>query len=221
MPPCASNTEPPADDLFFCHQRFLSPPSMAWFDEMDFRRTFDILLRAIRKHDVSALKMGLRNDSHEPSEASSWLGTPLLVNLRDSAGLTLVHHAVSQRPYPSMAILDTLHGVGSDVGLYSTLGFSPLHHLARTAKDGTKRSEDKHVPFLSSVSSRAHPLYAFTMHFIRDLRASLRATDSKGETPLHAAAEHGRSVPVLLAMLDCDRECSEMAAAREVRNERG
>jgi Ankyrin repeat len=227
--PYYPNSGPPLEGLFFNHPRFLTPPPMAWFDEMALRRIFDSLLRAIRTHDVSTLQTVLRSASsnsdsrasREHPELSSFLEAPLLVNLRDSTGLTLVHHAVSQRPYPNIAMLDALYSAGSDVGLFSTLGFSPLHHLARTAKDDAQPAEKEQMLSHSSISTRTHPLYTFTRHLVRDLCASLRATDSKGETPLHAAAEHGRSVSVLLAMLDCDRESSGTMAVKELRNERG
>lgn len=159
--------------------------------------------------------------SNQRPEVSPWFGTSYLVNIRDNTGLTLVHHAVSQRPYPSIDILDVLYCAGSDVGLFSTLGFSPLHHVARTARDDPKSTGGEKRHSYSSVGLRAHPLYKFTMHLVRTLHAPLRAADSKGETPLHAAAEHGHSVSVLLAMLDCDREFSGSAAVREMRNDRG
>ena len=223
--------EPPTERLFFSTQRFLNPPSVSCFDGAELRRIFDTLLRAIRHHDVNTFRSVLFSsiESSTTSSCNSYgikkcssSRTLLLVNSRDSTGLTLVHHVVCQRPYPNTAILDALHSAGSDVGLFSTLGFSPLHHLSRTAKDDAKGtgSDGEQGP-RSSLNPCTHPLYTFTIHLVRTLRAPLRATDSKGETPLHAAAEHGHSFPVLLAMLDCDREFSGKAAAREMRNERG
>ena len=219
------NGDRATERLFFSPQRLLSPPSMAWFDGHELRRQFDTLLRAIRHHDVDTFRSVLfstsDSDTLTPQNETPSFGTFFLVNARDSTGLTLTHHVVCQRPCPNVAILDALHSAGSDVGLFSTLGFSPLHHLSRTARDAARAADPRLGPSRSSLNPRAQPLYTFTMHLIRDLRAPLRATDNKGETPLHTAAEHGRSLPVLLAMLDCDREFSGKAAVREMRNERG
>lgn len=144
-----------------------------------------------------------------------------LVNFRDEAGLAPIHHACSQRTSPSIEIADALYFAGADVGLYSTLGFTPLHHLARTARDLKTDSQDIDISANPIQAIEDSPLYIFTLHLIRRLHAPLRATDSRGETALHAAAEHGRSIAVLKAMLECDKEYLGRESVREMRNERG
>ncbi|KAF8588267.1 hypothetical protein K439DRAFT_672818 [Ramaria rubella] len=205
------------EGLFYSpSMKLLVPPSMACFDVGELRRTFETLLLAIRTEDLRTLCTVLslpcdplvRNLHSDPLLPSS----KLLINLRDGAGLTLVHHAVSQRPSPSLPVLDALYSAGADIGLFSALGFTPLHHLARTAKEDADGR---------AVTPVIHPLYTFTRHIVRDLRAPLGATDNKGETPMHAAAEHGHSASVLQAMLDCDRQLKGMEAIRETRNSRG
>lgn len=224
-PSLHSKTDSLADALFFSTpiHRLLTPPPLAWFDGIKIRRTFDSLLSAVCIGDPDKLRSLLSPPplpggfQHDP-EVSVSSPTPLLVNLRDNTGLTLVHHAVSQRRCLSIDVLDELYRAGSDVGLFSTLGFTPLHHLARTARDDTKAAKCGDKP---SLATQTHPLYAFTAHLVRDLHAPLGATDSKGETPMHAAAEHGRSVSVLQAMLDCDSKFAGREAVRQARNERG
>jgi len=177
-----------------------------------------MLLKAIRSEDSQTLQKGLfttafgSDSTRQRFRHPGLHGTPILVNFRDSAGLSLLHHAVSQGRTPNIEVVDALHNAGADMGLYSTLGFTPLHHLARK----TKEDEDyKDVPVYK------RPLYTFTMHLIEDLHAPLAATDNRGETPLHAAAEHGRSISVLQAMLDCDKAFFGKESVRESRNERG
>lgn len=180
---------------------------------MEPRRHFENLLATIRNHDVHALQKSLVEATCiQPRSKNGPPGIPFLVNFRDHTGLALLHHAVSLGRSLNIAVVDALHNAGSDMGLYSTLGFTPLHHLARTAKED---------PACQDVPVYKRPLYAFTMHIIQDLRAPLPATDDKGETPLHAAAEHGRSISVLQAMLDCDKAFFGKESVRESRNDRG
>jgi ankyrin repeat protein len=216
--------------LFFRQSdNFLTPPPAALFDSPDYRGVYDILLLAIRNDDSDSVRTLLSpstysRDQHLPKHSvptGSFTGTPILVNLRDESGLTLVHHAVSQRRVPSAAVVDALYNAGADVGLFSALGFTPLHHLARTARDDIDGVNNAHDRSNASSTIEMHPLYAFTVHLIKDLHAPLRAADSRGETPLHVAAEHGRSASVLRAMLSSDEKLYGKGAAAEVRNERG
>ncbi|TDL25495.1 hypothetical protein BD410DRAFT_595050 [Rickenella mellea] len=103
-----------------------------------------------------------------------------------------------------MKILDTLFLAGADMGLYTSSDHStPLHCLARTARE--------------SSESYSFLLYSFITHLVRDLRAPLDARDSRGETCMHIAAEHGHHIIVLMAFLDCD--VNESVA--KTRNSRG
>ncbi|KIJ52466.1 hypothetical protein M422DRAFT_202564 [Sphaerobolus stellatus SS14] len=204
------------EDLFYPKpDSLLSLPPATALDLIECRRIFDSLLSNIRKDDLEAIQKCLIaaafiTDSSLQHSGSH--GFIFLVNFRDSMGLSLLHHAVSQRRTPSIAIVDALHNAGADMGLYSSLGFTPLHHLVRTTKED---------PAYMDVPVYKRPLYAFTMHIIQDLRAPLAATDNRGETPLHAAAEHGRSISILQAMLDCDKAFFGKESVRESRNERG
>ncbi|GJJ08192.1 hypothetical protein Clacol_002400 [Clathrus columnatus] len=200
--------------LFYSGKKnLLSPPAL---NMVAIRREFDNLVQAIRNQDTSGVDK-IFSGLHDSRSQEA----PVLVNFRDEAGLAPIHHACSHRYSPSIEIADALYFAGADMGLYSTLGFTPLHHLARTARDAKKESRDGDSSPNLIQMVEDDPLYVFTVHLIRDLHASLRAIDNRGETPLHAAAEHGRSVAVLKAMLECDKAYVGKESVRETRNERG
>ena len=103
-------------------------------------------------------------------------------------------------------MLDALYYAGADVSLFTTREYyTPLHCLARS----TRQSMDQ----FDSDSS----LYQFAVHLIRHLQAPLSALDKREETCIHIAAEHGDSLDLLLAFLDCD----VTGSVRQLRNSRG
>lgn len=139
------------------------------------------------------------------------MSVPVLVNMPDSNGWSLVHHCCAQE-WPSVDILDTLYCVGADVASFTTQEQqTPLHILAR-------------FPHFSSSSSAgegedelAHSLKQFTLHLVHDLRSPLSARDKDDETCLHIAAEHGHSTPLLSLLIDCDSN----GVVRRMKNSRG
>jgi ankyrin repeat protein len=102
-----------------------------------------------------------------------------------------------------VSILDALYLAGADLSLFTSPSSSapyertPLHVLALCAPPAPLGSAED-APHAFSV------LYSLAIHLVRDLRAPLDARDRDGETPIHIAAERGRSIDVLLAFLDCD-----------------
>ncbi|KAF7795998.1 hypothetical protein EIP86_007167 [Pleurotus ostreatoroseus] len=119
---------------------------------------------------------------------------------QETTGWSPIHHCVSV-PNPSSTVLDILYRAGADVSLYTLSGHgTPLHCLAHKAGASTS----------SSIRSFIH-------HLVHDLRAPLAALDHEGETCIHVAAEHGDSIEVLSALLDCDTS----GAVRNLRNKRG
>ncbi|KAI0806289.1 ankyrin repeat-containing domain protein [Irpex lacteus] len=171
-----------------CHPKLALKPSRA-----DIEDTTNRLVAAIRNTEIQQIHSILF------PPASSRPG-PYLVNYPDSDGLSPIHHCVSVEK-PSITVLDLLYRAGADMSLYSKSGHgSPLHCLARNARAS--------MPF--SIQS-------FVQHLVVDLRAPLTARDSNLETCIHVAAEHGQSLNVLLALLECD----STGAVRELRNARG
>lgn len=179
-------------------------------------RPADDLIQTIVSNDLVALRALLprslaatRSPTPPSSGARRGQSAPVvLVNLPDARGWSAIHHAVCvQRP--CVSVLDALYLAGADVSLFTqdedrTL----LHCLALAAAPPVHGEVDPH-----SFS----PLYAFTMHLVRDLRAPLGALDRKGETCIHLAAERGWSIDVLLALLDCDVN----GTVRAIKNSRG
>lgn len=93
-----------------------------------------------------------------------------------------------------------LYIAGADMSLFTTSEqYTPLHCLAKGAHSAT------------------HALYLFTIHLVRDLRAPLGARDKNNETCIHIAAEHGDSIDILLALLECDKS----GTVRNAHNSRG
>ena len=100
-----------------------------------------------------------------------------------------------------MTVLDLLYRAGADMSLYAKSGHgTPLHCLARNAR-----------------ASMPLSIQSFLHHLVADLRAPLPARDANMETCIHVAAEHGQSLNVLLALLECDTT----GTVRELRNSRG
>src|SRR5882724_150246 len=207
------NSPSALDGLFYSRPIHI-PPQLAWFNGGAFHYTFDALLHAVHEGDVDYLRHLLPSD--QPDLCRPFL-TPFLLNHRDSAGFGLFHHAVSLQGRRNIAVIDHLYRAGSDIGLFSSSGVTPLHLLARMARDDARPAQGDEVP----LTAQSPSLYAFTRHLVCDLHASLHATDRVGETPMHVAAEHGHSVSVLQAMLERDNKLPQWASAKEVRNERG
>lgn len=109
-----------------------------------------------------------------------------------------------------MSVLDALYLAGADVSLFTSdeHARTPLHCLALSSAPAPMGDADPHG---------FSPLYSLTLHLVRDLRAPLAAVDQQGETCIHLAAERGRSIDVLLALLDCDVG----KTVREKKNSRG
>ena len=191
-----------------------TPPQPAWCDGLTFRLASDSMLCAVRKGDVNDLRARLSSlpGDSQYSEAALMFSTPLLVNLQDSDGMTLIHHAVSKRGCPSIGIIDELYSAGADVGLFSTSGLGPLHYLARMARED---------PRPEPPTMQTNSLYVLTTHLMRDLHVPLGARDNNSETPMHTAAEIGCSVGVLQAMLDYDSKLPGCLAVRKAKNKRG
>jgi hypothetical protein len=165
--------------------------------------TTEDLVRAITAGDLPTIRALLPTASRNVPPTHQCI----LVNQRDARGWSPVHYAVTV-PRPSVSVLDALYIAGADVSLFTdNEDYTPLHCLALAATPAA-HGDDPH-----SFS----PLYAFVMHLVRDLRAPLDAKDQELETPIHVAAEKGRSVDVLLALLDCDVN----RTVREMKNNRG
>jgi hypothetical protein len=149
------------------------------------------LIQAIVSSDMTFLRSLL---CPAPSSQS-----PVLVNKPDGSGWSPIHHCVAMKR-PSTEAVDALYQAGADVGLFTALEhYTPLHCLARREYTST------------------HSLYLFTVHLIQDLHAPLNAKDRDDETCIHIAAEHGECIDVLMAFLDCDKNC----AVRNSPNSRG
>ncbi|KAG6331185.1 hypothetical protein ID866_7906 [Astraeus odoratus] len=178
-----------------------SPPVTAFSTESVSLIT-DNIVHAVLTADVSMLYSLLFSpQSFEPSPLENG---PVVVNVPDVEGWSPIHYCVSV-PNPSIEMLDALYRAGADVSLFTTgEHFTPLHCLARLAR-------------VSDAPDSAQSLYNFAVHLIKDLRAPLSACDKNEETCIHVAAEHGESLDVLLAFLECD----PTGAVRNLRNSRG
>ena len=132
------------------------------------------------------------------------MSVPILVNTPDNKGWSPIHHCVAV-PYPSIQILDALYCAGADVSLFTIHEQqTPLHILARSSQ-------------LDGTSNTSNSLATFVLHLIQDLRAPLSARDKDDETCIHIAAEHGKSLDLLMLFLECDVSDS----VRNMTNSRG
>ena len=94
-----------------------------------------------------------------------------------------------------------LYRAGADMSLYTTSGHgTPLHCLAHKGRASTPAS-----------------IQDFIQHLVIDLRAPLAAKDQNKDTCIHVAAERGKSIEILIALLACDSN----GVVREMRNSRG
>ena len=213
-PPSHQWTHSLFDGLFYSPPVYM-PPQLARFNDAAFHHAFDSLVHAVQNGNVKYLRAAL---SSRHLDLALPLMTPVLINHQGSAGLGLLHHAVSpQQGCPSIGVLDELFRAGSDVGLFSTFGLTPLHRLAWMAHEDAKPAQGHEA----SQTTQRSSLRAFTTHLVHDLHAPLHATDKNGETPMHVAAEHGHSSSVLQAMLESDNMLVGRTSAREVKNKRG
>lgn len=157
----------------------------------DISRSTDAVVSAILALDPRKLTALLPPPSPKCS--------PVLINKPDSNGWSPIHYCTASTR-PSTEILDALYNAGADMSLFTTSEqYTPLHCLAKGAH---------------SVNCS---LFLFTMHLVRDLHAPLGARDKNNETCIHLAAEHGDSIDILLALLDCDKSCT----VRNLHNSRG
>ncbi|KAF9231002.1 hypothetical protein BU15DRAFT_90999 [Melanogaster broomeanus] len=165
-----------------------SPPTTAFSPE-SVSLIIDSLVHAVLTTDLSLIYSLLFSpQSFEPSPLDHG---PILVNVPDVEGWSPIHYCVSI-PNPSLEILDALYRAGADVSLFTTgEHYTPLHCLARLAR-------------VTDALDSSQSLYQFAVHLVRDLRAPLSARDKNEETCIHVAAEHGESIDVLYAFLDCD-----------------
>ena len=154
------------------------------------------IVDAILSNDISAL--------HSILFSSSFVArSPALVNLPDQEGWSPIHYCAAAE-HPSVEVLDALYLAGADTSLFSTSGHgTALHCLARAGD--------------TAYGTPAESLRSFVHHLIRDLRAPLSAKDDRQETCLHIAAEHGHSIDVVIAFLECDTK----GTVRQMRNARG
>lgn len=181
----------------------LEPPPTSIFTQEALSRLTNTLISSIRNSDVAFLHSLLFAPSVQPSSPPALypMSAPVLINLPDSNGWSLVHHCVSA-PEPSIEILDALYCAGAEVSLFTTHEQqTPLHFLARTS----------HHP------DSTHSLHDFVFHLIKDLRAPLSARDKDEETCIHIAAEHGHSIDLLRLFLHCDTN----GTIRAMKNSRG
>lgn len=153
------------------------------------------IVDAILSNDISAL--------HSVLFSSSVAHSAALVNLPDQEGWSPIHYCAAAE-HPSIEVLDALYLAGADTSLFSTSGHgTALHCLARAGD--------------TAYGTPAESLRLFVHHLVRDLRAPLSAKDDRQETCLHIAAEHGHSIDVVVAFLECDTK----GTVRQLRNARG
>ena len=133
------------------------------------------------------------------------MSVPVLVNLPDAKGWSLIHHALAAK-FPSIDLLDSLYCAGADMALFTVNEqWTPLHILA-------------HSQTLSSGNLDHDPsLHELVTHLVRDLRAPLSARDKNDDTCIHIAAERGSSLDLLACLLDLDKS----GAVRQLKNSRG
>ncbi|KAI0087275.1 hypothetical protein BDY19DRAFT_242332 [Irpex rosettiformis] len=175
-----------------CNPKLALKPSKEDLEDMTNR-----LSASVRNTDIQQIHSILFPSAPSPGPSRP---IPYLVNHPDSDGLSPLHHCMSVEK-PSTTVLDLLYRAGADMSLYSKSGHgTPLHCLARNAR-----------------ASMPLSIQAFIRHLVIDLRAPLPARDANMETCIHVAAEHGQSLSVLLALLDCD----STGTVRELRNSRG
>lgn len=184
----------------------LDPPPAYIFNREAIARLQSTLVSSIRSEELSFLHSLLFSPAIAPSSPPSLypMSVPVMVNLPDAKGWSLIHHAVSSK-FPSVYVLDALYCAGADMALFTVdEQWTPLHILAQSS-------------FLSS-DDQENPisLYQLVLHLIRDLRAPLSARDKNDETCIHIAAEHGCSLELLACLLDMDR-----AGVRQLKNSRG
>ena len=172
----------------------------------DLNRTTDSIIHAISCSDVQKLYHLLFSSYFSSPTASSSVSasslstSPSLVNHPDSHGWSPIHYCVSS-PTPAKSILDMLYRAGADMSLYTTSGHgTPLHCLAHKGHASTPAS-----------------IQDFIEHLVVDLRAPLAAKDQNKDTCIHVAAERGKSIEILIALLACDSN----GVVREMRNSRG
>lgn len=132
------------------------------------------------------------------------MSVPVLVNLPDAKGWSLIHHALSVK-FPSIELLDSLYCAGADMALFTANEqWTPLHVLAQS-----------HL-LLNEDSDSTTSLYELVVHLVRDLRAPLSALDKDDETCIHIAAERGCSLELLACLLEVDRN-----GVQNLKNSRG
>ena len=165
--------------------------SFPLFTRQDTLRSTDAVVSAILAFDLHKLKALLSS----PSSPSP----PVLVNIPDRIGWSPIHYCTASTRL-STEILDTLYNAGADMSLFTpSEHYTPLHCLAKSAHSTTCS------------------LFLFTVHLVRDLHAPLGARDKNNETCIHIAAEHGESIDILQALLDCDKS----GTVRNLHNSRG
>ncbi|KAF8969137.1 ankyrin repeat-containing domain protein [Flammula alnicola] len=185
----------------------LEPPPLSIFTQEATSRLTNTLVSSIRSSDLAFIHSLLFAPSVQASSPPALypMSVPVLVNLPDSDGWSLVHHCVAAAQ-PSINILDALYCAGADVSLFTIHEKqTPLHILARFARSSFGNPD------------ATHSLHDFCLHLIQDLRAPLSARDKDDETCIHIAAEHGESIDLLMLLLDCDTT----GAVREMKNARG
>ncbi|KAH9928647.1 uncharacterized protein B0H18DRAFT_244003 [Fomitopsis serialis] len=164
----------------------------------------EFLVQAVIVGDVARLHSMLFSHAQCLTLGSDPTLPQYLVNLPDATGWCPIHYCVSVE-HPSTEVLDILYRAGADVNLYTTSGHeTPLHCLAYKAKQ-------------PKTHDHAASLRSFILHLVRDLHAPLSARDHNMDTCLHVAAEHGRSIDVVMALLAAD----SAGTLRELRNSRG
>ncbi|OCH95423.1 hypothetical protein OBBRIDRAFT_578211 [Obba rivulosa] len=194
------------EEMLACTVLHDLPPFLT-FSRGDLTHLTSALANAVKSADIQTLS-GLifsSMETHFKAETSTFC-TPTVINLPDAAGWGAVHYCVAADS-PSIEVLDLLYLGGADLSLYSGIGTghgSPLHILAWKA---TASTDPAHAKLMQ----------AFIQHLVCDLGAPLPAKDGSLDTCLHIAAEHGRSINVLMALLSCDKDGS----ARKLRNSRG
>ena len=195
----AASSMPLSDDL--------EPPPSSIFTPEATRRLTATLVSSIRSSDLAFIHSLLFSPSVPASSPSDLypMSVPILVNLPDSNGWSLIHHCAAVEE-PSVDILDALYCAGADVSLFThheqQTALHILAHYACTSTDNPNRT---------------HSLREFALHLIQDLRAPVAALDKNDETCIHIAAEHGNSIDLLSLLLACDTT----GAIREFKNSRG
>lgn len=184
----------------------LEPPPLSIFTKEATSRLTNTLVSSIRSSDLTFIHSLLFSPAVQATSPPALypMSVPVLINLPDSSGWSLIHHCVAA-DRPSVDILDALYCAGADVSLFTiNEQQTPVHILARTAKS-------------SSNLDLQRSLHDFALHLIQDLRAPLSARDKDDETCIHIAAEHGHSSDLLQLFLDCDTNGN----VREMKNSRG